>query len=450
MTDFREMNLKPELVQALERVGFVSATEVQERAIPELIKGKNLIVRAKTGTGKTAAFIIPILQAIMGGGRSREVEAIIIVPTRELALQIAKFAQDVGGPLRVNTTTVYGGASINTQIQALRSGANIVVGTPGRVKDLLNRGVLRLGQVKFMVLDEADIMFDMGFIEDVEYIISTVPENRQLMLFSATITNDVARVAERFSRDNERITVGSEEEPVVNTIKHLYAIVPYKLKFSGLLAYIKEYAPKKAIIFARTKFEANAISRVLLSQKYNAILMHGGLTQSAREKSLISFRGGAQFLIATNVASRGLDIADITDIINFGAPDDPRVYVHRVGRSARMGKEGRAMTIADDQQKGLIQDIEVYTNVRLNRIDLNTEPFEHMPLPIKERGGFGGRSGGGGGRFTHGRGGRFGGGGGQYSGQHRSGFRGDNSNERRSGGNRPKGRRGPSPLWENG
>ena len=226
-----------------------------------------------------------------------------------------------------------------------------MVGTPGRVKDLINRGVLRLDRVQYMVLDEADIMFDMGFIDDVEYIIGSVPKEKQLMLFSATITNDVARVAERFSHNNERITVGNEEEPVVNTIKHLYALVPFRFKFSGLLAYIKEYSPKKAIIFARTKFEANAINRVLLSQNYNAILMHGGLTQSAREKSLVSFRGGAQFLIATNVASRGLDIADVTDIINFGAPEDPRVYVHRVGRSARMGKEGRAMTIADDSRR---------------------------------------------------------------------------------------------------
>jgi ATP-dependent RNA helicase DeaD len=443
------MNLKPELVQALERIGFVSPTEVQEKAIPELIKGKNLIVRAKTGTGKTGAFIVPIMQTM---NRSRDVEALIIVPTRELALQIAKFAQQVGGPMHIGTTTVYGGASINAQIQALRNGPNIVVGTPGRVKDLINRGVLRLDRVRYMVLDEADIMFDMGFIDDVEYIIGSVPKDKQLMLFSATITNDVARVAERFSHNNERITVGSEEEPVVNTIKHLYALVPFRFKFSGLLAYIKEYAPKKAIIFARTKFEANAISRVLLSQNYNAILMHGGLTQSAREKSLVSFRGGAQFLIATNVASRGLDIADVTDIINFGAPEDPRVYVHRVGRSARMGKEGRAMTIADDQQKGLIQDIEVYTNVRLTRIDLNTEPFEKLQLPIKEKsyggggGRFGGRGhpGGGGGRF--GQSSRFGGGSGGHSGPHRGSYSRSGSPEGKRGG-RPGAKRGPSPLW---
>jgi ATP-dependent RNA helicase DeaD len=457
LTDFKEMNLKPELVSALEKNGFVTATEVQEKAIPELIKGRNLIVRAKTGTGKTAAFIIPMLQKI--NTSSREVEALILVPTRELALQITKFAQEVGNHMRVHTMTVYGGASISMQMQELRRGPNIVVGTPGRVKDLLERGALRIDMVKYVVLDEADIMFDMGFIDDVRTIVSVTPQSRQMMLFSATITKDVARVAESYSRDNERITVGNEEEPVVATIKHLYAVVPYKLKFSGLLAYIKEYSPKKAIIFARTKYEANAINRVLLSQNYNAILMHGGLTQSAREKSLSSFRSGAQFLIATNIASRGLDIADITDIINFGAPDDPRVYVHRVGRSARMGKEGRAMTLADDDQKRLIQDIELYINLRISQISLNLEPFLGLRLPIKESGSEGGgrfRRGGGSFRGGSGGGGRFGGGGhggGGGGGFHRHGSGGGsshrrNDDDRRGGGERrPGGKRGPSPIW---
>jgi ATP-dependent RNA helicase DeaD len=451
LTDFKEMNLKPELASALEKIGFVSATEVQEKAIPELIRGKNLIVRAKTGTGKTAAFIVPILQKME---RSRDIEALILVPTRELALQITKFAEQVGNQMHVHTLTVYGGASIGNQIQGLRAGPNIVVGTPGRVKDLLERGALKLDMVKQVVLDEADIMFDMGFIDDVKFIVSYTPERRQMMLFSATISNDVARIAETYSRDNERITVGSEEAPVVDTIKHICAYVPYKLKFSGLLAYINEYAPKKAIIFARTKYEANAIHRVLVSQKYNAILMHGGLTQSAREKSLGSFRGGAQFLIATNVAARGLDIADITDIINFGAPDDPRVYVHRVGRSARMGKEGRAMTIADDSQKGLVQDIELYINLRISQVSLNLEPFANLNLPIKERGGGGGFRGRGGGGFRGG-GSRFGGGGrfgqgGGSDGRHGGGGGGGRfhrSDSDHRGGRRPSGGKRTSPIW---
>jgi ATP-dependent RNA helicase DeaD len=387
LTDFSEMNLKPELVESLRRMGFVSATEVQEKAIPALMQGKNLIVRAKTGTGKTGAFMIPILQAV---GASRNVEALVIAPTRELALQITAFAQQAGRPLRINTIAVYGGASINVQLDALRRGPSIVVGTPGRILDLMERGALRLENVRYLVLDEVDIMFDIGFISDVEKIIYRTPRGRQMMLFSATISKDAERIAERHSSGNIRITIGKEEEPVVATIKHIYAIVPFRAKFSGLLAYIKEYSPKKAIIFARTKFEANSIARVLGSQGYNAILLHGGLTQSARERSLANFRNGSQFLIATNIASRGLDIADVTDIINFGAPDDPRVYLHRVGRSARMGKEGRAVTIADPEQKVALKDIEYSNNIRMTMIELNTAPFEGLKLPIKERGGGGG------------------------------------------------------------
>ncbi len=377
------MNLKPELVESLRRIGFVTATEVQEKAIPELMRGKNLIVRAKTGTGKTAAFIVPIFQAI---GRSRDLEALIIVPTRELALQITKFAQQVGAPMHIGTIPVYGGASINVQLQALRQGPNVVVGTPGRIVDLMNRGALRLDKVKYLVLDEADIMLDMGFINDVEKIIRNAPRTRQMMLFSATISNDVARIAERHSNGNVRISIGSEEEPVVTSIKHMYAVVPFRLKFSGLLAYIKEYSPRKAIIFARMKHEAGSVARVLNSQGYNTILLHGGLRQSARERSLASFRSGSQFLIATDIASRGLDIADVTDIINFGAPEEPRTYIHRVGRSARMGKEGRAMTIASPDQKVALKDIEYSTNIRMQAIELNTAPFETLKLPIIENG----------------------------------------------------------------
>ncbi|MGI0141833.1 MAG: DEAD/DEAH box helicase [Candidatus Micrarchaeales archaeon] len=423
------MNLKPELIEALKRVGFVSATEVQARTIPELLNGKNVVARAKTGTGKTGAFLVPIFQRLQ---HTRDIEALVVVPTRELAIQVANFAQKVGSHLHVHTTIVYGGASINMQVQELRRGTNIVVGTPGRIIDLVERGALNLDRIKYLVLDEADVMLDMGFIEDVEFIISRTPESRQMMLFSATMPREIIKIADRHAKGGAiRITVGEEEDLTVSTIKQLYTIVPNRLKFSALLAYIKEYAPKKGIIFARTKYEANAIHRVLLSQKYNAILMHGGLTQSMRERSLGNFRSGAQFMIATNVAARGLDIADITDIINFGAPDEPNVYIHRVGRSARMGKEGRAVTIADPDQKKQLRDIQDYANVQMTKIELNLEPFSTLQLPIHEErrsfggGGGGGRRFGGGGRSVggHGRGGpsRGGAGGGYHRGPDRRG-----------------------------
>ena len=382
MTEFREMSLKPELVESLKRMWFVTATEVQEKSIPELLKDRNLLVRAKTGTGKTAAFLIPIMQRI---SRSGDPEALVVVPTRELALQVSSFAQRLGNPLRIRSTTIYGGASINVQIQALQARPSIVVGTPGRLLDLYERGALDLSRVRFLVLDEADLMLDMGFIGDVEKIISKTPYEKQTMLFSATLPSEITRMAEGYSNGNiARISIGEEEDLTVTTIKHLYAMVPNRLRFSALLAYIKEYSPTKAIIFARTKFEANAVHRVLVSQGHDAILMHGGLTQAARERSLGRFRKGAKFLVATNVAARGLDIADISDIINFGIPKEPNSYVHRVGRSARMGKEGRAVTIASSEQQSEITAIEDYANITMHKIQLNLEPFRNLPLPVRE------------------------------------------------------------------
>ena len=416
------MPLKPELVESLRRMGFVNPTEVQERSIPELLQGKNLIVRAKTGTGKTGAFIVPILQQI--DNRSRDVDALIIVPTRELALQVSSFTHHVGAPLHTESITIYGGASINMQVQGLQANPNIVVGTPGRLVDLYKRGALALDRVRFLVLDEADLMLDMGFIGDVEYLMSKCPYDKQLMMFSATMPREIVKMAERYASGHvEKVIVGEEEEITVDTIKHLYVMAPGSQRYAALLAYIKEYAPRKAIIFARTKYEANTIHRVLLSQSHDAILLHGGLTQAARERSLGHFRKGAKLLVATNVAARGLDIDDVTDVINFGAPEEPNVYVHRVGRSARMGKEGKAFTIATAEQKGAIRDIEDYANIKLNRIELDLEPFKTLQLPLHQPKGEGrDREGGhsrfrdrsGGGRYG---GGGHGGGGGRYGGR---------------------------------
>ncbi len=359
---------------------------------------------------------MPILQRI--DNRSRDVDALIIVPTRELAVQVSTFTHRVGAPLHTEAVTIYGGASINMQIQALRANPNIVVGTPGRLMDLYKRGALALDRVRFLVLDEADMMLDMGFIGDVEYLMSKTPFDKQLMMFSATMPREIVKMAERYaSGPVERVIVGEEEEITVETIRHLYVIAPGSQRYAALLAYIKQYAPRKAIIFARTKYEANTIHRVLLSQNHEAILLHGGLTQSARERSLGHFRKGAGLLVATNVASRGLDIDNVTDVINFGAPEEPNVYVHRVGRSARMGKEGKAFTIATAEQRGSIRDIEDYANIKMNQVQLDLEPFKNLQLPLhqprEDRDGrprFRDRSGGG--RY-----GNRGGGGGRYGGR---------------------------------
>jgi ATP-dependent RNA helicase DeaD len=393
------MPLKAELIEALSRVGFTSATDVQERAIPSVLSGKDAIVRAKTGTGKTAAFIVPIMQSIQ---HSNAVNAIIIVPTRELALQVAEFSDKLGRYTHLRTTTVYGGASINVQISALQRGVNIVVGTPGRIIDLIDRGVLRLDNVRFVVLDEADRMLDMGFIDDIDYILTKTPMKKQMLLFSATMPQQIIGIARRHMEpDFETILVGKEDEPVVTTISHSYTYAKGRQKFAALLAYIAEFAPRKCIIFSRTKYESDIIHEILVSQGLNAILLHGGLTQAKREHSLDSFKRGVQFMVATNIAARGLDIDNVTDIINFDAPETAHDYIHRVGRSARMGKEGRAFTIFGLDERRLLQDIEYEANIRMKELRLNVDKYNNFHMPEHRSHHFGGNGsmGGGRGRF---------------------------------------------------
>lgn len=411
MKAFSEMNLDPAIVESLRRINFVNATDVQERVIPLALEGKDLIVRAKTGTGKTAAFLVPLKQM---SKRGREIEALIVVPTRELAVQISDMARKLGTDPR-SVAVVYGGASINVQMDALRRNPNIVIGTPGRIIDLMERGALRLHALRFAVLDEADTMLDIGFIDDIETILSKTPTNKQTLLFSATMPDKIVQVARRYMHDMEIVKVGEGDELVVTKIKHLYAVVEGREKFGALLAYIKQYNPKKAIIFAQTQYAASAIYDALRQQGYDSILLHGGLTQAKREHSLRQFKGGAQFMIATNVAARGIDILGVTDVINFDIPDDPHTYVHRVGRSARMDASGRAFTITVSGENELVKDIEYIARIKMERIGLNTAPYRNIRVfggggRGRERS-FGGRDfrhsrGGGHGGFEHGNGGR--------------------------------------------
>ncbi len=374
MKPFSEMGLNPSLVEALKRINFINATDVQEQVIPLALQGKDIVVRAKTGTGKTCAFLIPIKQM---GATTRDPEALIIVPTRELAVQI----RDMANKLRFDhhgVAVVYGGASINVQMDELRRNPNIVVGTPGRIIDLMERGALRVQNIRFLVLDEADTMLDIGFIDDIERILSDTPSTKQTLLFSATMPEKILSVARRHMHDMMFLKIGAEEELVVNKIKHLYAVVDQRQKFGALLAYVKQYNPKKAIIFAQTQYAASAIHDALREQGLDSILLHGGLTQARREASLRQFKGGAKFMIATNVAARGIDIQGVSDVINFDLPDDPHTYVHRVGRSARMNAEGRAFTITTQQESEAVKDIEYIARIKMERIGLNTAPFAHI------------------------------------------------------------------------
>jgi ATP-dependent RNA helicase DeaD len=379
LKEFKELNLKHELLESLKKMNFLNMTEVQELSIPVVMQHKDVIVRSKTGSGKTGAFLIPIFQSIGSLGHP---QALVLVPTRELASQVSTVAHDLsyrGGP---RTTVVYGGASINVQMQNLRHGADLVIGTPGRIIDLIERGSLKLNRVKFLVMDEADLMLDMGFIDDVEHIISMIPTERQTILLSATMPREITDISRKHMKtDTVKITVGKDDEMTVTTIKHNFFIANGREKLSALLAYIENFQPKKGIIFTSTQRESEYVHRFLTSNGFDAIVMHGGLSQAVRERSLHSFREHARFLISTNLASRGLDIPDITDIINFDAPEDPRVYVHRVGRSARMGKDGRAFTIFGYDQESLMEQTSRYANVKLNHLDLDTAKFKDIKTP---------------------------------------------------------------------
>jgi ATP-dependent RNA helicase DeaD len=425
LKEFRELGLKHELLEALNEMGFREMTEVQELAIPAVMQHKDAVVRSKTGSGKTGAFLVPIMQSIE---HKSYPQALVIVPTRELAVQVSLVSEKLGRRCGIRSTVVYGGASINMQMQSLRRGSDVIIGTPGRIIDLIERGSLMLGRIRYLVLDEADMMLDMGFIEDVELIISNAPMERQTMLFSATMPREIVSIARKHMKpDAAKIIVGEEEDLTVSTISHTYFIGNGRTKFAALLSYIEKFNPKKCIIFTSTQRESEYVHNFLRSNGFNAIVMHGGLTQAMRERSLHEFKTTATFLISTNLASRGLDIPDITDIINFDAPDDPRIYVHRVGRSARMGKNGRAFTIFGYDQEDLMRATTRVANIKMEKLVLDTDKFKNVQLPMQRsrreggerRGGFGGgrrdyreggRGGGdrsqrGGGRSWHGGGG---------------------------------------------
>ncbi len=366
------MGLNQRLLQALEKMGFNTPTEVQKETIPIALSGKDIIVRSKTGSGKTAAFLVPIINSI---GKDDLNAALIIAPTRELAIQVSSVAEKMVKESELSIVTVYGGSSMNLQISRIRRKVNIIIGTPGRIIDLMKQGELSLNKVKFLVLDEADTMLDMGFIEDIAFIISKLPLNRQTMLFSATIPSGIINIANKYMKNPLKITVGKEEEITVNTITHLYTIADGNKRLPTLLAYINYYQPKKAIIFVGTQHGADRIYWALKKNGFDVTVIHGGLTQKRREYSLSDFRRGTRFLVATNVAARGIDINDITDVINVDVGENPDIYVHRVGRSARMGAEGRAFSIFPRRDSYLVSDIERSANIKMTKIELDISKY---------------------------------------------------------------------------
>ena len=358
MKTFEELGVSGEIRKAIEELGFVQPMPVQEAVIPYLLENKNdVIALAQTGTGKTAAFGIPLLMRIDTSRRSPQ--ALVLSPTRELCLQITDdirdFAKYMDG---VHVEAVYGGASIEPQMRALKKGVQIIVATPGRLVDLKNRGVADLSGIQNIVLDEADEMLNMGFSENISEIFESIAENHSTLMFSATMSREVERVAKKYLHDYQEIVVGSRNEGAEN-VNHIYYMVNAKDKYLALKRIVDYYPRIFAIIFCRTKVETQEIADKLIKDGYNAESLHGDLSQPQRDQTMQKFRQHlTQLLVATDVAARGLDVDDLTHVINFGLPDDIENYTHRSGRTGRAGKKGTSISIVHSREKFKIRNIE--------------------------------------------------------------------------------------------
>ena len=358
MSTFEELGVCQEIRRAIEEMGFVQPMPVQEAVIPSLLESRqDTIALAQTGTGKTAAFGIPLLQRLDVG--NRETQSLILSPTRELCLQIADDLRDFSKYMEgVHVEAVYGGAAIEPQVRALKKGVQIIVATPGRLIDLKNRGYARLEHVSNIVLDEADEMLNMGFSDAINEIFESLPEQHNTLMFSATMSREVERIAKNYLTDAQEIVVGSRNEGAEN-VNHIYYMVHAKDKYLALKRIVDYYPKIFAIIFCRTKLETQEIADKLIKDGYNAESLHGDLSQQQRDLTMQKFRQHlTQLLVATDVAARGLDVDDLTHVINFGLPDDIENYTHRSGRTGRAGKKGTSISIVHSKEKHKIRSIE--------------------------------------------------------------------------------------------
>ncbi|NQD66466.1 DEAD/DEAH box helicase [Bacillus haikouensis] len=344
-------------------MGFEEATPIQASTIPAGLEGKDIIGQAQTGTGKTTAFGIPMIEKI--DMKNPNVQALVIAPTRELAIQVSEELYRIGSDKRARVLSVYGGQDIQRQIRAMKKNPHIIVGTPGRLLDHIKRRTLKLDNVETLVLDEADEMLNMGFIEDIESILETVPSTRQTLLFSATMPDPIRRIAERFMTDPEVIKVKSKEVTVSN-IEQYFTKVTEKEKFDVLSRLIDVQSPELAIVFGRTKRRVDELSRALSIRGYLAEGIHGDLSQARRMTVLKKFKEGRiDILIATDVAARGLDISGVTHVYNFDIPQDPESYVHRIGRTGRAGKKGMSITFVTPREMGYLRVVEQTTKKKM-------------------------------------------------------------------------------------
>ncbi|HEV7205975.1 MAG TPA: DEAD/DEAH box helicase [Jatrophihabitans sp.] len=357
-TTFAELDLRPELQQALDELGYEEPTPIQRESIPPLLAGHDLVGQAATGTGKTAAFALPLLQRLAPGGKAPQ--ALVLVPTRELAIQVAEAAHRYGRGQGARVLAVYGGQPIQRQMRALSFGVDIVVATPGRAIDHITRKTVDFTQLKTVVLDEADEMLDMGFAEDIEAILQAVPAERQTVLFSATLPARIDGLVRKYLTDPVKVRIHREKSAEeTSRVRQVAYLVPRQHKASALGRLLDIEAPTATVIFCRTREEVDSLGETLGARGYRAEALHGGMTQDQRDRVMGKIRNGtAEVLVATDVAARGLDIDHLTHVVNYDLPSAPDSYVHRIGRVGRAGREGTAITLVEPRQHRLLKTIE--------------------------------------------------------------------------------------------
>lgn len=365
MATFQEMGLSNWIVKATGDMGFEEATPIQEKTIPVVMGGADIIGQAQTGTGKTAAFAIPMIEKF--DRDANEIKGLVLAPTRELAVQVAEEINKIGQFKGIKALPIYGGQDIERQIRSLKARPHIIVGTPGRLMDHMRRKTIKLQTVQMVVLDEADEMLNMGFLEDIETILSDVPNEAQTLLFSATMPDQIRKLANRFLKDPEHIKIQAKEVTVANIEQH-YIELQERQKFDTLCLLLDIQSPDLAIIFGRTKRRVDELSEALSKRGYSAEGLHGDLTQARRDSVIRRFKEGlVEILVATDVAARGLDITGVTHVYNFDMPQDPESYVHRVGRTGRAGKMGLATTFVTPREIGHMRLIEQVTKRKIVR-----------------------------------------------------------------------------------
>ena len=372
MSAFADLGLSPPLLEALEHLGYERPTPIQEQAIPELLNGRDVIGQAQTGTGKTAAFGLPMLQFVDPG--DPEVQGLVLTPTRELCIQVTQALRAYGASRGIEVVAIFGGAPIRDQAARLKAGGQVVVGTVGRVMDMMSRHHLMLSSARFVVLDEADEMLDLGFLEDVETILSRCPSGRQTALFSATVPPEIEELAE--SRMFDPVTIRVRAATLtIDTVDQFYVEVERREKADALARLLKAERPEQAIIFVRTKIGADRLARSLGDRGVRVKALHGNMSQGSRDGVMIAFKDGRErLLVATDIAARGLDISGVSHVVNYDVPNSPDVYVHRIGRTGRVGRSGRAISLITPGERRELEAIERHANTEVLPWSANGRP----------------------------------------------------------------------------